>query len=137
MIRTPILLLAASVALVSGCRKRSQPAPPPAEAPAPEAVPAAPTVRPAVAAPSAPVSAPGVDKIEDRLPTAPPNSSKSNPVDLKLTEALHRYSETYGKLPPDFNTLVTSKYITAMPQPPAGKRFAVDRVHMQVVVLSQ
>ena len=141
MIRTSILLVALSVAVVSGCRKRSQPAPPPAEPPAIEAAPAttpaSPNARPAAAAPAAPISAPGVDKIEDRLPTAPPNSSKSNPVDQKLTEALHRYNESTGKMPMDFNVLVAGKYIPAIPTPPAGKRYAIDRINMQVVLINQ
>lgn len=141
MIRTCLLLLTLAAVSVSGCRKRSQPAPTPAEQPASEQTPVAPqparAANPAVAAPSAPVSAPGVDRIEDRLPTAPSGSSKSNPVDLKLTEALQRYNEANGKMPPDFNALVTGKYISQMPQPPAGKQFAVDRAHMQVVVIGQ
>jgi len=78
-----------------------------------------------------------MEKIEDRLPTAPPGSSKSNPVDLKLTAALHRYNESTGKMPADFNALVAGKFIDAMPKAPAGKRYAIDRVHMQVVLLSQ
>lgn len=78
-----------------------------------------------------------MEKIEDRLPTAPPDSSKSNPVDQKLTEALHHYLEANGKLPPDFNALVTARILKQMPTPPAGKRYAVDRRNLQVVLLSQ
>ncbi len=78
-----------------------------------------------------------MDRIEDRIPTAPPNSSKTNPVDRKLTEALQRYNEATGKMPADFNVLVTTKYILALPTPPAGKRYALDRPHMQVVLLNQ
>lgn len=141
MIRTPILLLALSFAMMTGCRKRSQPTPPPAESSTTESTsataPAAPAATPAIAAHAAPVSAPGVDIIEDRLPTAPPNSSKSNPVDLPLTEALHRYNEKTGKMPMDFNVLVAGKYIPAIPTAPPGKRYAIDRVHMQVVLINQ
>lgn len=78
-----------------------------------------------------------MDRIEDRIPTAPPNSSKSNPIDRTLTEALQRYNEANGKMPADFNVLVTSKYLKALPTPPAGKYYALDRPHMQVVLLNQ
>jgi len=73
--------------------------------------------------------------VADRIPTAPPNSSKSYPVDRALTEALQRYNEANGKMPADFSVLVTQKYLKAMPSPPAGKRFALDRPHMQVVIV--
>lgn len=143
MIRTSILLLTFSVAVVSGCRKRSQPAPPSPEPSSTESAPATTTAAlaasaakaPAVAPPATPL--PGAEKIEDRLPTAPPNSSKSNPVDQKLTEALHRYNESTGKMPMDFHVLVAGKYIPAIPTPPAGKRYAIDRPNMQVVLISQ
>jgi hypothetical protein len=78
-----------------------------------------------------------VDRIEDRLPTAPPNSSKTSPIDRTLTEALQRYNEANGKMPADFSVLVTSKYLKALPTPPAGKFYALDRPHMQVVLLNQ
>jgi hypothetical protein len=134
MLRTPILLFILSVAVLFGCRKRSQPASPPAEPaaiePTPATTPAAPTAKPAI-------STPGVDKIEDRLPTAPPNSSQSNPVDQKLTEALHRYNERTGKMPMDFNVLVAGKFIETIPKAPPGKRYAIDRLHMQVVLINQ
>ena len=87
--------------------------------------------------PPPPAQSPGLEKVEDRLPTAPPDSSKSNPVDQKLTEALHHYLEANGKLPPDFNALVTARIIKQMPTPPAGKRYAVDRRNLQVVLLNQ
>ena len=76
-----------------------------------------------------------MDVIADQIPTAPPNSSKSNPVDRALTEALQRYNEATGKMPSDFSVLVTQKYLKALPTPPPGKRFALDRPHMQVVVI--
>lgn len=137
MIRTSILLLSLSLTMFAGCRKRSQPTPPQPEPsstePAPAITPAAPA--PSVVPPTPPL--PGAEKIEDRLPTAPPNSSKSNPVDQKLTEALHRYNESTGKMPMDFNALVAGKYIPAIPTAPPGKRYAIDRVHMQVVLINQ
>lgn len=78
-----------------------------------------------------------MERIVDRIPTAPPNSSKTNPVDRTLTEALQRYNEANGKMPMDFSILVTAKYLKALPIPPPGKFFALDRPHMQVVLLSE
>lgn len=38
-------------------------------------------------------------------------------------------------MPTDFSVLVAQKYLKTLPSPPAGKRFALDRPHMQVVVI--
>jgi hypothetical protein len=75
--------------------------------------------------------------VEDRIPTAPPNSSKSFPVDRALTEALQRYNEANGKMPETFQVLVAEKYLKTLPTPPPGKKYALDRPHMQVVLMSQ
>lgn len=137
------LALLLAVSLTSACRKKNATAPAPVSAAPEQAVEPATTAAPkattaaATPTPSQPVGAPGVDRVEDRLPTAPPNSSKTNPVDRTLTEALQRYNEANGKMPADFSVLVTSKYLKALPIPPAGKRYALDRPHMQVVLIDQ
>lgn len=127
------------VLVTVGCRKRSPSAPVAAEqsstgeaqpAAAPQSTQPAPATAPAASSSS-------TDKAEDRLPTAPPGSYKTNPVDMKLTEALQRHVEATGKMPADFNALVTGKYISKLPPPPPGKRFAVDRANLQVVLLGQ
>lgn len=137
-----LLTVAAALTLTSGCRRKRPDnpvaSPPEPETPAPAVAPAAPTATvppPPTSTVTRPVSAPGVDVVADRIPTAPPNSSKSHPVDRALTEALQRYNEANGKMPADFSVLVTQKYLKAMPSPPAGKRFALDRPHMQVVIV--
>ncbi|MEN9576015.1 MAG: hypothetical protein RL514_3870 [Verrucomicrobiota bacterium] len=138
----PLALLLV-VSLTSACRKKPVAPTPvptaPTEQSAKPPLTPVPTVPSAGAVPAAthPVSAPGVDRIEDRLPTAPPNSSKTSPIDRTLTEALQRYNEANGKMPADFSVLVTSKYLKALPTPPAGKFYALDRPHMQVVLLNQ
>lgn len=137
----PVALVLASM-LISACRKK--PVAPASGPTAPEQS-AAQTPVPDRPAPSAakvsaqppPAGAPGVERIVDRIPTAPPNSSKTNPVDRTLTEALQRYNEANGKMPMDFSILVTAKYLKALPIPPPGKFFALDRPHMQVVLLSE
>ncbi|KAF0175123.1 MAG: hypothetical protein FD161_3435 [Limisphaerales bacterium] len=71
----------------------------------------------------------------DSLPTAPPHSSKTSQVDRPLTEALHYFFEANNRMPKDFSELVRAKFIPAMPTPPAGKRYAIDRPNMQVVLI--
>lgn len=71
----------------------------------------------------------------ERLPTAPKDSSLRLPVQQELTSALHLFRNDYQKLPPDFETLVKLRYLKAMPQPPPGKHFALDRNRLQVVIL--
>lgn len=119
-------ILVGTMALGSftGCRRKSTPPPAPAETP----------VTPQAGDVSS-ASANGEKLPEDRLPTAPPDSSLRFPIQQELTGAVHLYQTDFQKLPPDFETLVRAKYLKAMPKPPAGKRFAVDRKRLQVVIM--
>lgn len=116
-----------------GCRRKSPSTPvapaetPVAPAPAAPATPVAPGAgRPAAKPPEAPV---------DQLPTAPNDASLRFPVHKELTGAIHLYNTDYRKLPASFEVLVKEKYLKAMPAPPPGKRFALDRNRMQVVIM--
>ena len=125
----PILFL--MVLALPACHK--EPPPPPAppvkvSAPPPKAEPPPPVT---AVAPAATPQEP----ILDRLPAAPDDSSLKNPVHKELTSAVHLYNMDNRRMPQDFNTLVKEKYIKAMPQPPPGKRFALDRRRMQVVIV--
>lgn len=75
------------------------------------------------------------EKAPDRLPTAPNGSSLRLPVHQELTGAVHLFETDHRRLPPDFETLVTMRYLEAMPKPPPGKRFALDRNRLQVVIM--
>jgi hypothetical protein len=75
------------------------------------------------------------EKAPDRLPTAPDDSSLRLPIHQELTSAVHLFQTDYRKLPPDFETLVKMKYLPALPKPPTGKRFALDRKRTQVVIM--
>ena len=139
MLRACLLGLILFLAIANGCRRRSEPTPATAEPSSSSGTSVAAPNAPAAHQPPTPpaASAPGGAKAEDRLPTAPSGSYKTVPVDKKLTEALQRHVEATGKMPSDFNALVTGKYLAALPTPPPGKRFAVDRANLQVVVLDQ
>ena len=137
LLQKVVLLLVPVALMVSqgGCRRKppALPAAPVAEespAPAPQS-PAA--TQPGTA--SSPPAAQRVEPVPDRLPTAPNDSSARLPIQQELTSAVHLYLTDYQKLPPDFATLVKGKYLPAMPKPPPGKRFALDRNRMQVVIM--
>ena len=74
------------------------------------------------------------EALPDRLPDAPNDSSLRLPIHQELTGAVHLYRTDHGKLPPDLETLVKEKYLKTLPTPPPGKRFAVDRNRLQVVI---
>ena len=101
------------------------------------ATPAAAATRPETTAAPPPVTGqnPGLEKIDDLLPTAPPGSARTSPVDRKLTDALHHYLEANSRLPQNFGALITAKLLKEIPQPPPGKRFAIDRQNLQVVII--
>lgn len=126
-------LVAAVLFTLSGCRRETTPPPPllpPAAAP--------PKVEPAAApAPTTAIStpAPAEQPIRDRLPAAPDDSSLRFPVQKELTSAVHLYQMDHQQLPVDFTVLVKEKYLKAMPAPPPGKRFGLDRRRLQVVVM--
>lgn len=101
------------------------------------ATPTAAGTRPQTPAAPPPITGqnPGLEKVEDLLPTAPPGSARTHPVDRKLTDAVHHYLEANNKLPQDFGALITAKLIKETPKPPPGKRFAIDRQNLQVVII--
>lgn len=128
-----VALVGVFALLAPGCRrKREAPA-----APAPEAVTsaeaAAATQPPATAAPQAQRKA--SPPAPDSLPTAPADASLRLPVQQELTGAIHLYQMDHQRLPADFTTLVREKYLPALPNPPPGKRFALDRNRLQVVIM--
>ena len=147
------LFVGGVVVVLTGCKPEEPPQPVPvpkvkkeadlnspdllpnSAAPAPAARAATPTDATAAAAVPVTGQNPGLEKVEDLLPTAPPGSARTNPVDRKLTEALHHYLEAHSKLPQDFGALITAKILQEVPKPPRGKRFAIDRQNLQVVII--
>lgn len=132
-----IVLLAMLVCLMvsQGCRRKpSNTSAAPASEEASASLPqSSETAKPR---PGSPVGKPGAEQaIPDRLPTAPNDSALRFPIQQELTGAIHLYSMDKQKMPADFETLVKEKYLKAMPKAPPGKRFALDRNRMQVVIL--
>lgn len=116
--RTVLMVALAGLVVTQGCRRK----------------PAASATEPVAEAPPVPAVADAKESSPDRLPTAPNDSSLRLPIHQELTGAIHLYQMDHQKMPPDFDTLVRAKYLKAMPKPPPGKRFAVDRNRMQVVI---
>jgi len=132
---SPQVPLAVLLVLVSltGCRRNASPTPAPAAPEPPASVAQAASATPARQPAPQPAKPP--EASPDRLPTAPNDASLRHPVHKELTSAIHLYLTDYRKMPADFETLVKEKYLKAMPKPPPGKRFALDRNRMQVVIL--
>jgi len=124
--------LLASLAL--GCRRKREPQAAPASEPVASTEAAAAAQPPKTAAPQAQRAA-ASPPTADFLPTAPPDASLRLPVQRELTGAIHLYQMDHHKLPADFATLVKERYLTALPKPPPGKRFALDRNRLQVVIM--
>jgi hypothetical protein len=95
---------------------------------------AAPQPPPAAANPE-PAAEEPKEKVDDNLPTAPPDSALRFPIHKDLTTALHLYVMDNRKMPANFETLVKERYVKEAPKAPPGKHFAVDRRRMQVVII--
>ena len=129
------ILCAAGLILAAGCGpKKAQTSDVPVDAPAPPS-PTPPPSQSSAPAP-APAAEPAPIALPDSLPTTPAGS-KSTEVHQDLTAALHRYFQANGRLPATFELLAQSGFIKPMPAPPAGKKFALDRQTLQVVVIDQ
>ncbi len=141
--------MAIAMTMAVGCGKKPEPA-----APAPtetkstsvasvleSGTPAKPETPPAgaTAAAPAPVETPA-SAPTDKLPTAAPDSGKTGiqtPSAIKVTEAMQRFLERNNRLPRDFNELVTAKMLPSIPPAPPGKKYALDRKTLQVMVVDQ
>ncbi|MEI7731549.1 MAG: hypothetical protein WCO56_18390 [Verrucomicrobiota bacterium] len=75
----------------------------------------------------------------DHLPTAPVPSTGAQQyaTQMEVTVALRRFLDVNGRLPNNFEELVAKQYIKKLPLAPPGKRFAIDRVNLQVVLVGQ
>ena len=54
-----------------------------------------------------------------------------------LSEALQTYYYTNRNVPTNFDEFVTAAGLTKVPEPPEGKKFAIDRRQLRVVVVDR
>ena len=59
-------------------------------------------------------------------------------IDLPaLTVALREYCQWKMRIPKDLNELVASKYLTNLPAPPYGQKYAIDPTRIEVMLVNQ
>jgi hypothetical protein len=146
LFRNTLPLVLVTLVFLQGCRRKPETpasstptAPQDSLVPTLESTPAPPPPPPAPPSPASESAdtAPAAEKHEDKLPTAAPDSSLRFPVHKELTEAVHLYRLDNAKLPGDFAVLVKERYLKQVPQPPPGKKFALDRNRLQVVIVDR
>jgi len=59
-------------------------------------------------------------------------------IDLPaLTAALRQYCQWKMRVPKDMNELVVSRYLTNLPAPPPGQKYAIDPTRLEVLIVNQ
>ena len=59
-------------------------------------------------------------------------------IDLPaLTVALREYCHWKMRVPKDMNELVVSRYLTNLPAPPSGQKYAIDPSKLEVMLVNQ
>jgi hypothetical protein len=59
-------------------------------------------------------------------------------IDLPaLTAALREYCHWKMRVPKDMNELVTSRYLTNLPAPPPGQKYAIHPTKLEVTLVNQ
>ena len=106
-----VALICAAVALwVSGCRKTEPPATPPPGSPAAKAL----------------------NEMDQKLASGDVRAQLQ-----VLSQLLQAWVMTRNGFPSEVQEFVQAKMIAKVPAPPAGKRFAIDRQSVQVVLADQ
>jgi hypothetical protein len=118
------LALASGVLLPVGCSKH----PPAATAnqPVPTAVSA-----PDNGANPAPAANPNPNLTAVTIMPAGPDPA---PMLAQLTQVLRRFSAEHRQVPKSLNELVAAGYLTALPNAPAGKQFAIEPRRLEVIL---
>lgn len=65
------------------------------------------------------------------------NAGNTTAVLAQLTQALRKFSAEQRRVPQSFSEVIGAGYVGSMPAAPAGKKFAVDRKHLEVVLVNQ
>jgi hypothetical protein len=124
--RCRLLLVFGVCMLVLGCGKKSSPV---SDAGAP---PAAGTTQPAN--PNNPNSRPPVPPA---VPIAAPPGPDMSAALSQMSAVLRRYVFEHRRTPATFEEFASSGYIRQVPEPPPGKKFAVDAKQMQIVLVDR
>jgi hypothetical protein len=101
-----------------GCGKK-QPAAAPLP-PAPVSAEPVPVTPPSPTPPAAPAVIPATSSAEAALGT--------------LSQAVRRYAAEKQRVPATLDEVAAAGYIQIVPQPPAGKRYVIDRKRMEVTL---
>src|SRR5262249_54496964 len=89
--------------------------------------------------PQAPVVAP-VSQTQVPPPVQPvvvDTTANTTAVLAQLTQALRKFSFEHRRVPKSFSEVAGAGYVSAMPQAPPGKQFAVDVKRVEVVLVKQ
>jgi hypothetical protein len=68
------------------------------------------------------------------VPVAVAASAGDSAKLAQLTQVLRRFGVEHRRVPQSLNEVVAAGYLAALPAAPAGKQFAIDGKHMQVVL---
>jgi hypothetical protein len=63
--------------------------------------------------------------------------SEMSTVLAQLTQAVRRYGAEKQKVPASVNEVLGAGYVQGTPQPPAGKKFAIDPKRLEVMLVNQ
>lgn len=132
ILRVSVPLFVAGCLVFTGCRKKVEPKPETAPPPQSVAEPAAAATPPPAATPAQPPA-----QSATALPMAFPGAGEQSKINSPLTGAVARFHDKFQRFPRDWSELVTAGFIQSIPQPPAGKRFAIDPDTRIVVELAK
>jgi hypothetical protein len=133
----------------SGCGKKQAAPPPPAGAAVPsQTADQTQSPDPAGAGMPTPQSPPaGAPTVQSAAASTQPATPTEQPVPVaagdysavlsSLTQGLRRYGVEKQRVPASLNEVIAAGYIQAMPQPPPGRKFALDAKRMEVVLVKQ
>ncbi len=132
ILRIAFLLFAAGCLAFIGCRKKDEPKPE-------TAPPQKPATEPATAGTPPTVVVPGqtAPQAATTIPMSFPGAGEQSKINSPLTGAVARFHDKFRRFPRDWNELVTAGFIQSIPQPPAGKKFAIDPDTRIVVELAK
>jgi hypothetical protein len=125
-----LLLLMAACLIGSGCsRKHAQPENPTTDQPK-----ASTSVESLLGNGAVPESPPAATSpASSDAPSSAPAAAATNAIDLAaINLALKKFAREKNRVPPNLNILVEAGYLPKVPEPPLGKRFAIDPKKVEV-----